>query len=154
MANPVEAVLTWPPLVRACAGTTGGDVNGPQHILAIDASPALLDLFRDLLEGEGYRVSTQPALEPDLSAITRLAPDLIILDDLCRPEERGWPLLQRLRTDPGTQDIPVILCTGVLDEGASLEDHLTAFGVRVVRKPFDLNHLLALIRQTLPQSVG
>ena len=124
-------------------------MNGPRHILAIDASPALLDLFRDLLEGEGYRVSTQSTLEPDPDAISQLAPDLILLDDLCRPADQGWPLLERLRTDPRTHAIPVFLCTGVLDEGASLEDHLTTFGVQVVRKPFDLDHLLALIRQAL-----
>ncbi len=124
-------------------------MNGLRHILAIDASPALLDLFRDLLEAEGYRVSTQPALDPDLGAITRLAPDLIILDDLCRSEDRGWPLLQRLRMDPSTQAIPVILCTGVLDEEDNQEEYLAAFGVRVVRKPFDLDQFLELIRQAL-----
>lgn len=125
-----------------------------RHILVIDGSQALLDLFRDLLAGEGYRVSTQTDLDRDLAAITRLAPDLIILDYLCRTEDQGWPLLRQLRANHETQTIPVILCTGVLDEVEGLGEHLTEFGVRVVLKPFDLDHLLGVIRHALvPQAV-
>ncbi len=130
-------------------------MDGQQHILVIDGSQVLLDLLRDLLEGEGYRVSTQTTLDQDLNPIIHLAPGLIILDDLCRTEDQGWSLLGRLRADPGTQAIPVILCTGVQDEVEGLGEHLTELGVRVVLKPFDLDHLLRVIRHALgPHGVG
>ena len=131
-------------------GHQARSVDGQQHILVIDGSQVLLDLFRDLLEGEGYRVTTQTSLARDPNAVTRLAPNLIILDDLCRTETRGWSLLQPLGAAPSTQVIPVILCIGMWDEVEDLEEHLTETGVRVVRKPFDLDHLLSVIRHALP----
>lgn len=124
-------------------------MDGQQHILVVDGSQALLDLFRDLLEGEGYRVSTQAALDRDPATIERLAPDLIILDYLCCREDRCAPLLQQLQTDLGTRAIPVILCTGVPDEVEGLGEHLAELGVRVVLKPFDLDHLLGVIGHAL-----
>ncbi len=125
-------------------------MDGQQHILVIDGSQVLLDLFRDLLEGEGYRVTTQISLDRDPDALTRLAPDIIILDDLCRTEARGWPLLQPLGAAPSTHAIPVILCTGGWDEVEGLGEPVTEPSVRVVRKPFDLDHLLGVIRHALP----
>ncbi|MDP9357202.1 MAG: hypothetical protein M3R02_18335, partial [Chloroflexota bacterium] len=52
----------------------------PCHILAINNDLAVLTLFRDLLQDEGYRVSTQTYVDRDLAPIKQLCPDLIILD--------------------------------------------------------------------------
>jgi DNA-binding response OmpR family regulator len=59
---------------------TDGRPPAAHHITAINNDAAVLSLFRDLLEEEGYAVTTQAYLEKDLVAIARLAPDLIILD--------------------------------------------------------------------------
>ncbi len=120
-----------------------------QHILAIDNSQAVLDLFRELLEGEGYRVSIQSYVDKDLDAIKGLAPDLIILDYMWGAEDGGWSLLQLLRLDPSTKDIPIVLCTGAVAEASELEPHLSEMSVRVVLKPFDLDDLLGAIRNAL-----
>ena len=50
------------------------------HILAIDNDHAVLGLFRDLLEDEGYQVTTQVYVDKDIKVIEALSPDLIILD--------------------------------------------------------------------------
>ena len=120
-----------------------------QHILAIDNSQAVLDLFRELLEGEGYRVSVQSYVDKDVEAIKDLAPDLIILDYMWKAEDGGWSLLQLLRMNPGTKEIPIVLCTGAVAEASELEPHLAEMGVRVVLKPFDLDDLLGVIRESL-----
>ncbi len=120
-----------------------------RHILAIDNSQAVLDLFRELLEGEGYRVSTQSYVDKDLDAIKDLAPDLIILDYMWGAEDEGWTLLQLLRMDPETKSIPIVLCTAAVAEARELEPHLTERGVRVVLKPFDLDDLLGAIHDAL-----
>ena len=53
---------------------------GVQHILAINNAPEVLALFRELLEDEGYRVTTQTYMVKDLEEVKRLAPDGIVLD--------------------------------------------------------------------------
>jgi CheY-like chemotaxis protein len=51
-----------------------------KHILAMNESDDVLKLFRELLEDEGYRVTTQPYLDKDLGRIEAAEPDLILLD--------------------------------------------------------------------------
>ncbi len=84
----------------------------PPHILSINHSPDLLKLMRELLEDEGFRVSTQSHLDKDLDEVAELAPDLIIIDYMWRHDDLNWSLLQMLRMDRRTKHIPVILCTG------------------------------------------
>ena len=117
--------------------------------MAINDDQAVLDLFRALLEDEGYRVTTQFYLVPDLGQIAALQPDLIILDYMWAHDDHGWSLLQMLRMDPGTAAIPIVLCTGAVREVEALAPHLAEMGVRVVLKPFDIDHLLAVIAEAL-----
>jgi CheY-like chemotaxis protein len=124
--------------------------NGYQpHILAINNDTAVLARFRDLLEEAGYRVSTQTYVDRDLAQIKLLKPDLIILDYMWANEDASWSLLQMLRMDPGTVDIPIVLCTGAVREVKALEEHLITMGVTVILKPFNIDHLVDAIRERL-----
>lgn len=69
--------------------------EAPLHILSINHSPDLLSLMRELLEEEGFRVTTQSHLDKDLGEVARLSPDLIILDYMWRNDDLNWTLLQR-----------------------------------------------------------
>src|SRR5215210_7634796 len=124
--------------------------NGYQpHILAINNDPAVLALFRDLLQEAGYEVSTQTYIDRDLAHIKVLKPDLIVLDYMWATEDASWSLLQMLRMDPGTVDIPIVLCTGAVHEVRALEQHLISMGVTVVLKPFNIDQLVDAIRERL-----
>jgi CheY-like chemotaxis protein len=120
-----------------------------RHILAINNDQSVLELFRDLLEDEGYQVSIQTYLDKDLNAIATMAPDLIILDYMWPGEDSGWSLLQMLRMDPRTASLPIVLCTGAVREVESLATHLTDMDIQVVLKPFDIDTLAAAIRGAL-----
>jgi CheY-like chemotaxis protein len=122
------------------------------HILAINNDLSVLALFSDLLEEEGYRVSTLAYAEKDLAEIKALAPDLIVLDYMWAGEDAGWSLLQLLRMDPGTAAIPIVLCTGAVREVEALGAHLAEMGVRVVLKPFNIDRLLDAITAALTAS--
>ena len=130
-------------------------VRGPaadgrqRHILAINNDPAVLGLFRDLLEDAGFRVSTQNYVDRDLAQITRLRPDLIVLDYMWASEDASWSLLQMLRMEPATTAIPIIVCTGAVREVEALADHLLAMGVTVILKPFNIDHLVDAIQAQL-----
>lgn len=129
--------------------TPDGRPPAPPHILAINNDAAVLGLFRDLLEEEGYTVTTQAYLDKNLLAIARLAPDLIILDYMWSEEDAGWSMLQMLQMNPATSQIPIILCTGAVREVEALSGHLTELGIRVVLKPFSIYHLLDVIGDVL-----
>ncbi|HEV2073495.1 MAG TPA: response regulator [Thermomicrobiales bacterium] len=119
------------------------------HILCINNSKEVLELFRELLEEEGYRVTTQSYVDKDLDAISALKPDLIVLDYMWDHEDSGWALLQMIKMSPQTENIPIVLCTGAVRQVNELEAHLLDMQVVVVFKPFKLDHLVQTIRSRL-----
>ena len=132
-----------------------------KHILVINDVPVLLEVFRDLLEGEGYRVSLDNFSDFDLAGkladVKRLKPDAVILDFIFGGEPLGWQLLQLLKLDRATERIPVVVCTAAAAQVKDLEGHLRTMGVATVLKPFDIDTLLAAVAQALaggPVAVG
>lgn len=119
-----------------------------QHILVINDTPAIIELFTLLLEEEGYRVSTDlftSEMDVMLARVKADRPDLILLDFIILDERRGWQFLELLKLDPATRDVPVIVCTAAVKMVEQLQTHLQAMGVQVVLKPFDIEHLLGEI---------
>lgn len=123
-----------------------------KHVLVINDTPAILDLFRDLLEEAGYRVSLHAFVgdaDAKLAEVRHLQPDLVILDYIVGGEAIGWQFLQLLKMDRRTRTIPVIICTGAIRQVEELRAHLLEMNVRVVLKPFDIDHLLAEVGRVL-----
>jgi CheY-like chemotaxis protein len=126
--------------------------SSPKHILVINDTVAILDLFRTLLEEEGYRVSTDDFSSDMLSMLNRVKtdrPDLIVLDFIVGDEGKGWQFLQMLKMDRATRDIPVVVCTAAAKLVKELQAHLDVMGVAVVLKPFDIDIVLAEIARKL-----
>ncbi len=119
-----------------------GVATPPRHILVVNDTQEILDLFRDILEEEGYRVSLSTFTFRDLDDIVALQPDLIILDFMIGGEDYGWQLLQKTKMNRTTAKIPIIVCTAALQLARELEGHLKEKGVGIVLKPFDIDDLL------------
>ena len=116
-----------------------------KHVLVINDTPEILDLFRELLEEAGYRVSVDRftlALDKQLAETKRLKPDLVVLDYIIGAEGLGWQFLQLLKMDRETRPIPVLICTAAVQQVESLRPHLEELGVAVVLKPFDIDVVL------------
>ena len=121
-----------------------------RHILVVNDTEEILDLFRDIIEGMGHRMTAWSFSPDDLAKVTEIEPDLVILDLMLGPTElQGWALLQKLRMSPPTQDLPVIVCTAATNWVREQEGWLAANAVKVVLKPFKVEHLEHAIRQTL-----
>ena len=58
--------------------------QGPQHILVVNDTEEILDLFRDIVEGLGHRMTAWTFSPDDLAKVTEIEPDLIILDLMLR----------------------------------------------------------------------
>ncbi len=122
-----------------------------KHILVINDDPAILGLFEDLLGEEGYEVTLDKfggQTSELLESIRSLKPDLVIMDFLIGHEDSGWQLLQVVKMDRATRDIPVVVCTGAVRQVSELSQHLDEMGVQVVLKPFDIDHLIDILSKT------
>lgn len=127
----------------------GTAATAQPRILVINHSPEVLALIRILLEEDHFRVTTQSHLDHDLDAIAAMMPDLVILDYPWSSDDNRWTLLQLLRMDRRTVRIPIVLCTAAVREVDALQGHLERMDVAVVLKPFDIDHLLRVIRDSL-----
>ena len=104
-----------------------------RHILVVNDTEEILDLFRDIVEGLGHRMTAWSFSPDDLAKVTEIAPDLVILDLMLGPTElQGWALLQKLRMSPATESIPVIVCTAATNWVREQEGWLAASAVKVV----------------------
>lgn len=120
--------------------------NRSPLIAVIDDDDPFLDLLRDILEGEGYRVTVGRVLDGALALLRAAPPDLLVLD-LTMGTERaaGLTLLRALRADPPFARLPIIVASAATD---LLTTHAAAFAhldAVVLAKPFDLDHLIARV---------
>ena len=80
------------------------------RILVADDEPDMRALLADLLEEAGHEVTEAENGQIAFQQVQQEAPDLLLLDVLM-PMMNGIQVLQRLRNDPSTQNLPVILLT-------------------------------------------
>ena len=119
------------------------------HILVVNHAPAILDLQRELLGEEGYRVTTLLRPDQTIDTIVAAEPDLIILDYMWPQSDNEWTLLNLLRIDRRARHIPVIVCSAAVRHVQEMEGHLRSMAIRVVFKLFDIDHLIAEVKAAL-----
>ena len=128
----------------------------PTHVLVMDDTPLILELLQELLEDEGYRVTTSQDVL-DLPQIRAMQPDMIMQDlRFAGVQEASGQLLTAARLDPELAHIPIILCTAATREVQDevMAEQLRRLRVRVVLKPFDIDELLAVLAEALIASRG
>lgn len=117
-----------------------------QRILIIEDNVEIRETLRDVFELEGYAVQlAENGQEGLLAATQERDPPCLILLDLMMPVMDGWQFLQAIRTQ-GCEvlaRVPVVVVSGVADH-AAVSDLKDRFGCDVVRKPPDIDCLLAL----------
>ena len=119
------------------------------RVLVVNDTQEILDLFRDILEDEGYEVVLSSFGFKELDDIREINPDLVILDFLFGGEPHGWQLLQKIRMTRDMKDLPIIVCTAAFKMAQELEGHLKSKNVGLVLKPFDIDDLLAEVSDAL-----
>jgi CheY-like chemotaxis protein len=122
-----------------------------QHfvIVVADDDPATNGMLRALLSSEGYEVLCCFTGAEAERVIRRVIPDVAIVDMQMEVRDAGLHLLKTVRANPQTADLAVILCSA--DELFLIDhrDDIAAYGAAIVPKPFELEHLLAVIEQVL-----
>jgi diguanylate cyclase (GGDEF)-like protein len=118
------------------------------NILVVDDNPDKLLLLESALKLAGYRVTTATDGDEALAAIESYQPDLVITD-VMMPRMNGYELAQRIRSNPRTKFIPLIMQTAA---GRRVEDLRRASEVGAlgyITDPTDLDLLLARTRTLL-----
>ena len=120
-----------------------------KHILVVDDTEEIVDLFRDIIEGMGHRMTALSFAPDDLADVIKVGPDLVIADVVFGEEQHGWQLIQKMRMSRETEKIPVVICTAATDQVREQEGWLTAKSVKVVLKPFAIDELEHAIHKAL-----
>ena len=121
-----------------------------QRILVVEDYKLLLTGIRDILETEGYVVSTATNGAQALQMMEEAYPDLIVAD-IMMPTMDGYTLYEVVHARPEWTPIPIIFLTSKAEK----EDLLKGKSMGVesyITKPFDPEKLLATVRALLEQA--
>lgn len=112
-----------------------------QRIAIVNDDGVYLELMQDLLEDEGYKVTTWNREENPYLLLKRDRPQLIILDIRIETPDTGWKVLEQVRLDPATTHIPVIVCSADTQFLRWKRRQLREMDCAVLEKPFRLDTL-------------
>lgn len=120
---------------------------GSKTILIVEDHPDCRELLAVVLARSGYGVIKAATGLEAIARARETVPDLILMD-FGLPGMTGDKIIMRLKEDPSTEKIPVIVTTGYLDANVARRA-VVAGAVKVLVKPFELDGLLAAMQQCL-----
>ncbi len=123
-----------------------------KKILLIDDDPDFVEAVKVIVENGGYDVKVAYDGEEGLEAVAAEKPDLIVLD-VMMPVMNGHEACAKLKANPATAKIPVILLTAVADRVTTStythRDMLESDAEDYMPKPVEPKELLNLIKNWL-----
>jgi two-component system, OmpR family, alkaline phosphatase synthesis response regulator PhoP len=116
-----------------------------KKILAVDDEPSIRRLVEVNLQRAGYAITTAPDGQEALNQIARERPDMVLLD-VMMPRMDGFELLRRLKADPATAGIPVLMLTAKAQD-ADVFRGLQSGADFYLTKPFNPKELLMWVQR-------
>jgi PAS domain S-box-containing protein len=120
-------------------------MNKATHILLVDDDPAILDIFSQILQAEGYQVSQASTGQEGLETTRQRHPDLVLLD-VNLPDLNGVEVCRQIKADATLPDVFVVLFSGEATSTANKVNGLTTGADEYIVKSLDTDELLARIR--------
>jgi two-component system, cell cycle response regulator DivK len=119
-----------------------------KRILVVEDQLDNRQILRDLLGSVGYEMSEAENGQAAVDMVAREPPDLILMD-IQLPVMDGYEATRRIKSDPKTQSIPIIVVTSYAlsgDETKAREAGCDAY----ITKPYSPRQLLAKVKEFLP----
>jgi two-component system, OmpR family, alkaline phosphatase synthesis response regulator PhoP len=117
------------------------------RILIADDNPQGVELLEAYLSGSDYEIAVATDGEDTLQKVAAFHPDLILLD-VMMPKISGFEVCKRLRHDPATQDVAILMVTA-LDQNADIDRAVDAGTDDFLSKPINKAELLLRVRSIL-----
>jgi DNA-binding response OmpR family regulator len=112
-------------------------------VAIVEDQAAIAELLHDVLEDAGY---APVIISSPMTAVAEIAASgaQIVLLDIMMPRKDGWTVLDELRAEAATRDVPVVLTSAVYDR---IGRRPLPFGgpIRFASKPFDVTELIETI---------
>ncbi len=121
--------------------------KAPARILIADDNPQGVELLEAYLGDGPYEIRTAADGEETLQQVAAWRPDLILLD-IMMPKISGFEVCKRLRADPATRDVGVLMITA-LDQPSDMDRAVEAGTDEFITKPIHKDGLLLRVRSLL-----
>lgn len=122
-------------------------MSDPVKVLVVDDTPHNVKLLADLLGVKGYAVATAANGEEALASVAAEPPDIVLLD-VMMPGLSGYDVCRRLRADPKTALLPIVLVTSLDPQGERVKG-IEAGADDFLPKPINQAELFARVRSLL-----
>lgn len=125
----------------------GEQVGVMSTVLVVEDSVTQREMITDLLRGSGLDVTVASDGVEALEHIQGHRPDLVVLD-IVMPRMNGYEVCRRLKADPKTQDVPVVMCSSKgeeFDRYWGMKQGADAY----IAKPFQPTELVGTVKQLL-----
>jgi two-component system, OmpR family, alkaline phosphatase synthesis response regulator PhoP len=119
----------------------------PPRILIADDNPQGVELLEAYLADTGYELATAADGDETLRKVRDLEPDLVLLD-VMMPKVSGFEVCKRLKSDPSTRNVAVLMVTA-LDQPSDIERGVDAGTDDFLTKPINQTDLLRRVRALL-----
>lgn len=116
-------------------------------VLVVEDSVTQREMITDLLKGSGLDVTVASDGVEALSQIADTHPDLVVLD-IVMPRMNGYEVCRQIKSNPKTQDIPVVMCSSKgeeFDRYWGMKQGADAY----IAKPFQPTELVGTVKQLL-----
>jgi twitching motility two-component system response regulator PilH len=119
-------------------------------VLVVEDSPPQREMISSLLKGSGLNVTSAGDGLEALAQIQQDCPDIVVLD-IVMPRMNGYELCRRLKDDPKTKELPVVMCS---TKGEEFDRY---WGMRqganaYIAKPFQPQELISTVKKLLRNS--
>ncbi len=117
------------------------------HVLVVDDEEQNRELLRDLVEEQGHQVTEAENGEQALERVKKATPDVILLD-VMMPGMDGFEVCRRLKANPETAPIPILLVTSLTERSERLTG-IEAGANDFISKPIDTQDVLLRVRNAV-----
>ena len=123
-------------------------MHGPR-VLIIERDPMMVMVFEDIHADAGYQTDVWPQCAGAVTHIRQAPPAVVLISLWLEQRGDGWTVLQALREDTLTAQLPVIICTADRQAVENDAAHYVDACCRVLIKPFDVDMFLDTMHTAL-----
>ena len=116
-------------------------------VAVVNDDTQFLRLMEMVLASAGYETLIFFEGGTTFDEIRNHMPDVVVLDIRMEQPESGWIILDLMRLDEATADIPVVVCSADHEQLLSKEEYLATKRAGVLRKPFDIDDLVEKVTE-------